>query len=180
MDVTDSSSLRPEDPDVESDVNAGLNLAPRTDVSAPKQRSRRRWGPIVVLALVLVAGGIVITQFLGKSLDYYCNVDEVGVKSNCSADHSLRVQGTVERGSLVKQDTQTKFTIAFNGKTLPVVYDGDPGGKFQECIPVVVRGRMSAGTFLGNELEVKHSNEYAAKNSARLKKVESTPCPQVS
>ena len=177
--MTDTSP-RPEDADVEADLNAGLNLSPRAEVAAPKARRKLKWGPIIVLVLVLVAGGVVITQFLGNALDYYCNVDEVGVKSNCSGDHSIRVQGTVEKGSLVQQDTQTKFTIAFNGKALPVVYDGDPGGKFQECIPVVVRGRLSDGTFLGNEVEVKHSNEYAAKNESRLDQAESAECPEAA
>jgi len=176
--VTDSEAPKPEDADVEADLHAGLNLAPRDRVESAKRGSRRRWGPILVLVLVIAAGGVVITQFLGKSLDYYCNVDEVGVKSSCTGDRSLRVQGTVEKGSLTKEDTQTKFVISFHGKTLAVVYDGDPGGKFQECIPVVVRGRLSEGTFLGNELEVKHSNEYAAKNKARLDAASSTRCPQ--
>ncbi|CAB4732650.1 unannotated protein [freshwater metagenome] len=178
--MTDTSAPQPEDADVESDVNAGLNLTPRPDVTPSGRRNRRRIGPIIVLAVVVVAGVVVITQFLGKSLDYYCNVDEVSVKAGCSADRSLRVQGTVERGSLTRDDTETRFIIAFNGKTMPVVYDGDPGGKFQECIPVVVRGRLSGGTFLGNEVEVKHSNEYAAKNKSRIDTAESSTCPQAA
>lgn len=178
--MTDSSNPQPNDDsvDVEGELNAGLNLSPRTEPTSPRRSSRRRWGPILVLVLVIAAGGIVITQFLGKSLDYYCNVDEVGVKATCSGERSLRVQGTVEKGSLAKEDTQTKFIIAFNGKTMSVVYDGDPGGKFQECIPVVVRGRLSGDTFLGNEVEVKHSNEYASKNKARLDTASSSTCPQ--
>ena len=177
--MTDQSATRPDDADVEADINAGLDLSPRP-AAPPRKRSGRRWGPVIVLVLVVAAGGVVVSQFLGNSLDYYCNVDEVGVKASCSGDKSLRVQGTVERGSLVKEATQTKFLIAFNGKTLPVVYDGDPGGKFQECIPVVVRGRMSGGTFLGNVVEVKHSNEYAAKNSARIDQAETAECPKAA
>jgi len=178
--VSDRNLPGPEDADVEADLNAGLNLVPRTEVDAPRKRRGLRWGPIVVLALVLVAGGVVITQFLGNSLDYYCNVDEVGVKATCSGDRTLRVQGMVEKGSLVKQDTQTRFIIAFNGKTLPVVYDGDPGGMFQECIPVVVRGRVESDTFLGNQVEVKHSNEYVADNKERIDTAESAVCPQAA
>ncbi len=133
-----------------------------------------------MLALVLVAGVVVVTQFLGNALDYYCNVDEVGVKKDCSGDRSLRVQGTVERGTLVRSATETRFLIAFNGAVIPVVYDGDPGGKFDECIPVVVRGRMKNGTFEGNQVEVKHSNEYVAENSDRLDTADTLPCPQAA
>ena len=67
--------------------------------------------------------------------------------------------------------------LEFNGVSVPVRYDGDPGGIFQECIPVVVHGRLeqisdgseAAGrVFLGDHVDVKHSNEYEAENSDRL------------
>lgn len=183
--MTDSSSRGagtpgPEEVDVEADLQSGLDLRPRA-TALQKSRSRnRRWGAVAVLVLVVAAGGVLISQFLGSSLDYYCNVDEVGVKADCSGDRSLRVQGTVEKGSLQRLDTQTRFLIGFNGKELSVVYDGDPGGKFQECIPVVVRGRLDNGTLLGNQVEVKHSNEYAAKNEGRLDQAESAECPQAA
>jgi len=172
----------PDQPDDGALAEDGLDLSPRTaPPTAPRiRRGRRRWGPIAVLALVLVAGVVVVTQFLGNALDYYCNVDEVGVRKDCSGDRSLRVQGTVERGTLVRSATETRFVMVFNGAAIPVVYDGDPGGKFDECIPVVVRGRMKDGTFEGNQVEVKHSNEYVAENSDRLDTADTSPCPQVS
>jgi cytochrome c-type biogenesis protein CcmE len=155
-------------PDDEPLPEDGLNLTPRSSAPVPGRRRSRRWGPIVVLALVVVAGGVLVTQFLGTALDYYCNADEVGVKAACSGDKSLRVQGTVAPGTLVRMPTETRFIIEFNGRTLPVVYDGEPGGKFDECIPVVVRGRLVNGTFEGNQVEVKHSNEYEEENADRL------------
>ncbi|HRE00990.1 MAG TPA: hypothetical protein PLV68_06795, partial [Ilumatobacteraceae bacterium] len=46
------------------------------------------------------------------------------------------------------------------------------GGAFQECIAVVVRGRMlgdaadpSTWVFHGDELEVKHGNDYQERTS---------------
>jgi cytochrome c-type biogenesis protein CcmE len=72
------------------------------------------------------------------------------------------------------------FTISFNGKTLPVRYQGQPGGLFQECIPVVVRGRLVDGVFQGNEVEVKHSNDYVKANKDRLaeSQTEADACSQ--
>jgi cytochrome c-type biogenesis protein CcmE len=173
-----SSDLQRDQPDDAPLAEHGLDLSPRLPAGPARPRRGRRWGPIVVLGLVLVAGGVVVYQFLGNALDYYCNADEVGVKQQCSGSRSLRVQGTVERGSIEREATETRFVIAFNGVEIPVAYDGDPGGKFQECIPVVVRGRMENGTLQGNQLEVKHSNEYAAKNADRL---DSTgPCPEAA
>ena len=62
---------------------------------------------------------------------------------------------------------------AFNGTTREVVYDGDPGGAFQECIPVVVHGIMQDdGVFNGDEVEVKHGNDYEEKHDDRLDEAE--------
>jgi len=144
---------------------------------------------------VLAAGGIVLTQFLTSSIDYYCNVDEVGVKDGCEAGRRLRVQGTVEEGSIVRDGGVTSFTIEFGGRRMPVRYEGDPGGLFQECIPVVVHGRLGAQVaaagaaagaapvagaqvFDGDRVEVKHSNEYTADNGGRLDDAEAAACSQ--
>jgi cytochrome c-type biogenesis protein CcmE len=160
----------------------GLDLTPRTSAGSGSGtvRRKRHWGAFVVLGVVLVVGGIVVTKFLTQSLDYYCNVDEVGVKSNCGIDKRLRVQGVVDEGSKREQGGVTLFSISFNGKTLPVRYQGQPGGLFQECIPVVVRGRLVAGVFQGNEVEVKHSNDYVKANKDRLaeSQTEADACSQ--
>jgi cytochrome c-type biogenesis protein CcmE len=148
------------------------DLSPRTGPDAPAvaPRTRRRWIPLVVLGLVLVAGGVIVTQFLRSAVDYYCNVDEVGQRSGCDADRRLRLQGVVERGSIVESGGDTEFDIAFNGVEVPVRYDGEPGGIFKECIPVVVHGRFesASGVFHGDRVEVKHSDEYVAVNDERL------------
>jgi len=53
--------------------------------------------PIVLLSLVGVGGVVIVTQFLTSAIDYYCNVDEIGVRSGCETTSRLRVQGTVEQ-----------------------------------------------------------------------------------
>ena len=122
----------------------------------------------MVLALVLVAGGVIVTQFLRSAVDYFCNVDEIGSRDGCEADRRLRVQGTVDRGSVESANGITTFSISFNGATLPVRYEGQPGGIFEECEPVVVHGELTDGVFEGDRVEVKHSNEYVAENADRL------------
>ena len=55
------------------------------------------------------------------------------------------------------------------------------GGIFQECVPVVVHGEIGDDeVFAGDQLEVKHSNEYEAENSERLDQAEdqSAACEQ--
>ena len=58
-----------------------MDLTPRPAGDAPApSRSHRRWMPIAVLVLVLIAGGVLVAQFLSSAVDYYCNVDEVGTE----------------------------------------------------------------------------------------------------
>lgn len=146
-----------------------MDLTPRPQDQAPGAAKRkRRWAPMLIVAVALVGGGVVVTQFLTSAIDYYCNVDEIGVRSGCDSDRRVRVQGIVEQGSVRKQDGATIFTLGFNGKTLDVTYQGDPGGIFQECISVVAHGRVATTGFDSDRIEVRHSNQYVEKNQDRL------------
>ena len=157
-----------------------MDLSPRqTTATITPPTRRRNWRAIALLIVVLVAGGVVVTKFLTSAIDFYCNVDEVGRKSGCEEGRRLRIQGTVEEGSVEKVGAVTDFRISFNGVSKEVRYEGDPGGLFQECIPVVVHGTLDAdGVFQGDKLEVKHSNEYAADNPDRLEPDRSAACSQ--
>lgn len=148
--------------------DAGLDLSPRDVAPGRSRRGKRKWLPIVILGLVIASAGVIVTQFLTSAIDYYCNVDEVGVKDGCDAGRRLRIQGTVDKGSIVDDGTVTAFSITFNDVTMKVRYEGEPGGIFKECIPVVVHGILQGGTFAGDRIEVKHSNEYKADNPDRV------------
>lgn len=146
-----------------------MDLTPRTnDESSVASKKKRRWIPIVMVVAAMSAGGVVVTKFLTSAIDYYCNVDEVGSRPGCEGDRRLRVQGIVEEGSVQQQDGGTSFVMVFNLEKIKVVYAGDPGGVFQECIPVVAHGRVIDGTFESDRIEVKHSNSYVEKNKTRL------------
>jgi cytochrome c-type biogenesis protein CcmE len=147
-----------------------VDLTPRPVLDAPAAPERRRkWLPMAVLGLLVVAGGVIVSRFLTSAVDYYCNVDEIGVKSGCEAERSVRVQGTVDAGSVETDGGEVTFTMSFNGARLPVHLDEEPGGIFDECMPVVVHGRIGAdGVLDGSKVEVKHSNEYTDENEDRL------------
>jgi len=165
---------------------ADMDLTPRSDpdeVATPVKK-KRNLAPMVLLALVLVAGGVIVTQFLNSAVDYFCNVDEVGVRDGCETDRRIRLQGTVDPGSIDQSvPGVTAFTMTFHDATIAVRYDGDPGGIFQECIPVVVHGEIRGDVLEGDRLEVKHSDEYVAENDENLAAADAqvkSECPPVS
>jgi cytochrome c-type biogenesis protein CcmE len=149
-----------------------MDLTPRSasegDAPSPPKKKRNR-GPILLLALVVVAGGVIVTQFLNSAVDYFCNVDEVGVVDGCEEGRRIRLQGTVDAGTIDESiPGVTTFTMTFGDATIPVRYDGDPGGIFKECIPVVVHGEILGEVLEGDRLEVKHSDEYEAANDENI------------
>lgn len=150
-----------------------MDLTPREAVATALRDGRKPWFAYAVLALVLGAGGVVVAKFLTSALDYYCNVDEIGVKDGCDEGRNIRIQGTVEQGTIDTSGPTTNFVITFNGVSMPVQLGSKPTGLFQQCIPVVVTGkvlRAEDGTryFEGDEVIVKHDNEYDAENEDRL------------
>ena len=149
-----------------STPDAGLDLTPRPARVAV--RRRRRWLPMVVVAVVLVGLGVVLFQGLSNATVYFCNADEVGHRSDCSAHKRFRLQGTVDNGS-VQEGPPFHFTVTYNRVTIPVTYAGQPGGIFKEGIPVVIEGRLEPdGTFAGDRILVKHTEQYRQKNPDRV------------
>jgi cytochrome c-type biogenesis protein CcmE len=151
-----------------------VDLTPRPTSEAP--RNKRRIVPAVIAGVAVAAGIAIVALFLTSSIDYYCNVDEVGVREGCDGSRRVRVQGSVDEGSLASRGSITTFVMSFNGKSLPVDYEGEPGGIFQECIPVVAHGRIVDGVLVATRIEVKHSNEYEAENKDRIAQAETSAC----
>jgi len=148
-----------------------LDLSPRPVAPPrPARTGRQKWMAIGVLVVVVGAAGLIVTQFLRSAVDYYCNVDEIGVRSGCEAGRRLRVQGVVDEGTVHTEAGYTTFTMSFNGESLRVRYRGEPAGMFAECEPVVVHGRLDADgrEFQGDSIDVKHSNDYEAANPDRV------------
>ena len=168
----------PESIPTTSNDGSEMDLSPRTNVdgTAVGVKRKRNVVPLIVLAMVFVAGGVIVTQFLTSAVDYYCNVDEVGVRDGCDGDRRIRLQGTVDKGSVDISNGVTAFTISFNGEQLPVRYQGQPGGIFRECLPVVVHGVIDNGALVGDRVEVRHSDEYVSVNDERVADAQDLGC----
>ena len=152
-----------------------MDLSPRTitepTAPAPRARPKRRraWPWAIVLGLVFAAAAIILFQGLSNATVYFCNANEVGQRPDCMPGKRFRVQGSVVQGSVQRVDADTDFDITYAGATIPIHYQGEPGGIFKEGLPVVVEGRMGTdGTFAGDRVLVKHTEQYRAENPGRV------------
>ena len=155
-----------------------MDLTPRTHTdlgdspgapASPPARKGRRWLPAALLGALLVAGAVVLFQGLTNATVYFCNADEVGVKGGCEPGSRFRLQGTVVEDSIVRDGSVVEqFLVTYAGAEIPVRYNGEPGGIFRENIPVVVEGQMGTdGTFAGDRVLVKHTEQYREENPNR-------------
>jgi len=141
-----------------------------TPVSTPPAR-RRRPLAYVVLALVVVALGIVVYQALSSASLYFYNADEAIAKQEELGDKRFRLQGTVLGDSIDVDESRdtVDFTVAYNGARVDVHHDGSPPELFEAGIPVVLEGRWRDGVFASDRMLVKHSEVYVADNPDRVK-----------
>jgi cytochrome c-type biogenesis protein CcmE len=149
-----------------SDGGDDLDLTPRAATTVV--RKKRRLGAPLMLAFLLLVGGFVVFQFLNSATVFFCEADKAGVTKQCAAGKRFRLLGNVDAGS-VKKGNPLRFTVSWLGATIPVTYEGDPGGIFCEGANVAVEGRYTGSEFLGDRILVKHSEVYEEANPDRIR-----------
>jgi cytochrome c-type biogenesis protein CcmE len=149
---------QPDDRDLD---DGGLDLSPR-DVAAapPRNRARRRWGSVIVLALLGIVLVFIVIQARGASL-YFKNADEAVAQKASLGTKDFRLQGTVVGKPRDGADA-TYFTVEYNHVKVHVRHTGSEPAMFQPGIPVVAEGHWNeAGTrFESSRLLVKHDESY--------------------
>lgn len=159
----------PDDRDLDE---GGLDLTPRADEPGRTSRAtRRRWAPLVVLALLGVALGVILVQAKGASL-YFKNADEAVAQKDSLGTKRFRLQGTVV-GKPADDGAATVFTVQYHGVNVVVHHTGSEPALFKAGIPVVAEGHWNtAGTFFASDrLLVKHDEnykDYDKKNPTRI------------
>ena len=150
----------------------GLDLTPASAPSPRRKASRgRRWGPIVVIVLVLVGAGYVVSKALTSAALFFYTADEAVQKRPELGQKVFRIEGTVV-DDVCRTSTGANFDITYNGVTVPVDHVGDPPQLFKAGQPVVLEGHWDPSRqalFDSDLILVKHDATYTAKNNARIK-----------
>ena len=149
-------------------TESSLDLTPVSPTLT--KRSRRTW---VVLALLVIVIGVMLSQGMLQSLNYFKTVGEVYQDRTSIGTREIRLEGMVVKGTVERTSQGATFTIR-GAKTelVTVTAVGTPPQLFRAGIPVVVVGSFTSPTsysFHANQIMVKHSAQYIEKNPGRVK-----------
>ena len=116
------------------------------------------------LAGVVLVGvaGFMIYRALNSSLVYFILPNEYAKNPNDYHGRRIRLGGLVEAGSVHFDENtlQLTFLVTDSIQSYPVHYTGAPPDLFKENTGVVVEGHFSDNVFLGDNLLIKHSEQY--------------------
>lgn len=105
-------------------ADGGVAAPAEPVVAEPKSRPGRNLGLLV--ALLVVGGGVLALMFssAGDASIYAIKVDELVAQKSKFEDRTVRAQGFLVKGSLVKRDNpcEFRFKIHEKGAELPVRY----------------------------------------------------------
>lgn len=130
-----------------------------------RRRGRRRWLPLMVLAVVVAGLGGLMLKGLSDAALYFRNADEAVAQRDDLGTRRFRLQGTVVGEPEIDGDHVT-FDVAYNGVDVAVSHTGAPPEMFRPGIPVVLEGHWRDGTavFDSDEMLVKHDESYESKD----------------
>lgn len=136
--------------------------APRRLPPGPASHARSARVIVAILVVVAAIGYLIYTGFQSTTV-YYLTVTELKAKGPAAG--AVRVAGIVQDGTVQRaaNDATVHFTIADQGGSLPVVYQGMTPDIFGPGIQVVVEGHYTAaGLFEANTLLAKCPSKFTA------------------
>ena len=121
-----------------------------------------------VVGIVVIGGGVgyFMVQAMQSSWAYYYSVDDFSATGAATQEHSFRLAGRVQPGSVVRdrEHVTLRFTLAGAQAQLPVQYKGVTPDNFAEDREVVVEGRLGTdGVFQADNLMTRCESKYQVK-----------------
>jgi cytochrome c-type biogenesis protein CcmE len=115
---------------------------------------------------VLALAGTMIFQALSTSLVYFILPNEHAADPAQFANRRIRLGGIVAPGTMAFDDRDLRLTFLVTDGLVayPVAHTGAPPELFKENTGVVIEGRFHDGTFVSDNLLVKHTEVYVAED----------------
>jgi len=113
---------------------------------------------------VLAVAGFMIFQALSTSLVYFILPNEHAADPAQYEGRRIRLGGIVTPGTIAfdERDLRLTFLVTDGIVAYPVRHTGAPPELFKESTGVVVEGRFDDGTFISDNVLVKHTEVYVA------------------
>lgn len=129
-----------------------------------KARHQRLLGLLAALALLAVAGGLVLKAF-NQNLVFFVTPSEVA-RGEAPAGARFRIGGLVAPGSVQRGAEGLRFVVTDGAREVPVSYRGPVPDLFREGKGVVAQGRLSGLNFIADEVLAKHDENYMPPEAA--------------
>jgi cytochrome c-type biogenesis protein CcmE len=126
-----------------------------------KAQTKFSIGGIVIVGTLVWLGWVGASQ----SKTYYHTISELGALQGNALHQRMRVSGNVVDGSIIHREGRIDFTLAEEGKSLPVSYVGDSPlpDTFKGGAQALAEGKlMPDGRFVADQVQAKCASKYQA------------------
>ena len=129
-----------------------------------KPRHIRLAGLVAMLALLALAGGLVLRAF-NQNLVFFVTPSEIA-SGKAPAGTRFRLGGLVAPGSVQREGNSLRFTVTDGARDVVVSYRGPLPDLFREGKGVVAQGRLAGLQFVADEVLAKHDENYMPPEAA--------------
>jgi cytochrome c-type biogenesis protein CcmE len=126
----------------------------------------------ILVAAVIILATVSWLAYTGvrDTKSYYVTISELNAMGNKAYTRNLRVAGNVAPGSIQRVGMDVRFTLAEQGKTLKVNYQGSepPPDTFKDDAQALAVGTYGRdGVFHATQLQAKCASKYAPAADAK-------------
>jgi cytochrome c-type biogenesis protein CcmE len=126
----------------------------------------------ILVAAVIILATVSWLAYTGvrDTKSYYVTISELNAMGNKAYTRNLRVAGNVAPGSIQRVGMEVRFTLAEQGKTLRVNYQGSepPPDTFKDDAQALAVGTYGRdGVFHATQLQAKCASKYAPAADAK-------------
>ena len=129
-----------------------------------KPRHQRLLGLLAMLALLALAGSLVLKAF-SQNLVFFVTPSEIA-RGEAPAGKRFRLGGLVAPGSVQREAGGLRFTVTDGAQNVAVSYRGQVPDLFREGKGVVAQGRLAGLHFVADEVLAKHDENYMPPEAA--------------